>query len=148
MSDDRDEDGTEPGSDAAETESRVVSGRELMRMMRKKAYQRAKALRNADPRYLAMKEAAKQKRREVYQVAKEKRKAETATQKAADKKQTTARKAEERAARDGELRKLLLGGAGAGKKAAPANDVIEETATESEPSPWIVRAPVTPYDVN
>lgn len=62
-------------SETSETETTVISRRELARELRRKAYRDAKARRATDPRFLAMKEAAKQRRRELYQVAKQKKKA-------------------------------------------------------------------------
>src|SRR6185312_15534978 len=95
---------------AGGSDSRVVRGRELARLLRRQAYQRAKELRAKDPRHLAMKQLAKEKRREAYRAAKEKRKAAESTERALDKKQTQERKSSERAARDGELKKLITRG--------------------------------------
>ena len=65
--------------DAPTTEK--LSRKERARLQRRAAYLRAKEQRDHDPRYLAMKEAAKKHRRKVYQAVKERRKAATAEQK-------------------------------------------------------------------
>jgi hypothetical protein len=81
--------------------------RELARQHRKIAYQRAKAARAADPRYIAMKEAAKQRRREAYKQAKERRKLAAGKVKQESKVQKEEHRTEERATLDAELMKLL-----------------------------------------
>ena len=53
--------------------------------MRREAYERAKERRASDPKYLAMKEEAKKRRREASQVAKERRKAAAEKRKLAGK---------------------------------------------------------------
>jgi len=65
--------------ESSENERVVISRRELARELRRKAYRDAKARRDKDPRFLAMKEAAKVRRREQYQLAKEKKKAAAAS---------------------------------------------------------------------
>lgn len=45
--------------------------KEKLRQMRKEAYQKAKALRDADPEYQELKEKEKQKRKELYRHEKE-----------------------------------------------------------------------------
>lgn len=86
-----------------EPETRVLTNKEVGRLLRRKAYQRAKEQRAKDPRIFAMKEAAKQQRRALYQKEKERRKAARAEAKA----QERARKAQERAAADFELMKMI-----------------------------------------
>ncbi len=61
-----------PGASVAETH--VVSRKELARQYRRQAYQRAKQARATDPKHLAMKEAVKVRRREMYQQVKAQRK--------------------------------------------------------------------------
>jgi len=70
--------GNEESSGAAVRE--VISRKELARQLRRQAYQRAKAARATDPKHLAMKEAAKLRRRELYRQVKEQRKAREAEQ--------------------------------------------------------------------
>jgi hypothetical protein len=77
---------------AATTE--VISRKEHARILRRQAYQRAKQIRATDPKHLAMKEALKQRRRDVYQQVKAKRKAAAAEKKS----QAKAVQAEERRA--------------------------------------------------
>jgi hypothetical protein len=84
-------------------ESRVLSPKEYGRLLRKRAYERAKARRATDPKFIAAKEAMKQRRRELYQKEKERRKSERAEQKAKDR----AAREHERAAADFELMKLI-----------------------------------------
>jgi hypothetical protein len=60
--------------EAAVRETSVISRKELAREYRRQAYQRAKQARATDPKHLAMKEAAKVRRREAYQQVKAKRK--------------------------------------------------------------------------
>jgi hypothetical protein len=60
--------GTQPGERSVI--SRKELHRQLMREARRRAYAQAKAKRQQDPRYLAMKEAAKLRRREEYRRAK------------------------------------------------------------------------------
>lgn len=72
-------------SPASAPERSVLSRKELARELRRRAYQRAKQARAEDPRHLAMKEAAKLRRREQYQQVKERRKEREAEQKAKEK---------------------------------------------------------------
>jgi len=60
----------------------VISRKELGRQLRRQAYQKAKAYRAKDPKYLALKEAAKLRRRELYQQVKQSRKDATSAEKA------------------------------------------------------------------
>ena len=91
-------------ADDAETDdSRVLSPKEYGRLLRKRAYEREKARRAADPKFNAAKEAMKQRRRELYQKEKERRKSERAEQKAKER----AERAQERAAADFELMKMI-----------------------------------------
>jgi hypothetical protein len=71
--------------------------------MRRAAYLRAKELRAKDPRYLALKEGVKQRRREAYRQAKERRKGTIQKEKT----RLGARQAEKRAETDLELMKLV-----------------------------------------
>ncbi len=74
MADDSSEDGRSSRSGAEPGERSVISRKELyrvrMREARRRAYAEAKAKRQQDPRYLALKEAAKLRRREEYRRAK------------------------------------------------------------------------------
>ncbi len=58
-----------------------ASQRERARELRREAYRKAKAARDKDPAYLAMKQAVKEKRREAYRAAKERHKAALAEEK-------------------------------------------------------------------
>jgi hypothetical protein len=89
----------------------VVSQRELARLYRRQAYQRAKAYRAADPKYARLKEIAKLRRRELYQQIKQTRKAAALVDKSANKAARSAQRTEERAAKRQELRSGLKGGA-------------------------------------
>jgi hypothetical protein len=137
-----------------DADSRVISRRELARQLRRQAYQRAKEQRAKDPRHLAMKEAAKVQRREAYRAAKEKHKAKEATQKTADKQESAARRTAERAARDGELKKLLVRGKSPAVSApdapdAPAGSPRDGTDDEDvERTLWKAREPRSAYDIN
>jgi len=72
--------------------------------MRRAAYLRAKEQRATDPRYLAMKEAAKQHRREAYQVAKEHAKAANAAKRQAQKEMKETARSAKRVAADEKLK--------------------------------------------
>ena len=87
----------------------TLSRKEFARRLRQQAYQRAKEQRAKDPRHLAMKETVKLRRRELYQQVKERRKAVAKEQKVERKTKEREQKAEERAASDGELKKLVMG---------------------------------------
>jgi hypothetical protein len=85
-----------------------LSRRAYAQQMRRAAGLRAKAHRAKDPRYLALKEAMKQRRRAAYQQAKERRKAIALEQKARE----AERRAETRVSKDAELMKLVRAGRG------------------------------------
>lgn len=86
-----------------ETETKVLSRKELGRLLRKQAYEREKARRAKDPTFIAMKEAAKEQRRAAYRRMKEQRKAAREDLKEKE----SAKRAEERALADAELMKLM-----------------------------------------
>jgi hypothetical protein len=65
---------------------------------------RAKERRAIDPRFLAMKEAAKRHRREAYQVAKDRMKASTVAKQSAERGKDEPRRAAKRVAADERLR--------------------------------------------
>jgi hypothetical protein len=90
-----------------DSKERALSRKEFARRLRHEAYQRAKEQRAKDPRQIAMKEAVKQRRRELYQQVKERRKAVLAGQKLERKTKEKEKRAEERAATDSELMKLV-----------------------------------------
>jgi hypothetical protein len=90
--------------------SNGASPKERARKQRQEAYRRAKEARDRDPRYLAMKQAAKEQRRAAYQTAKERHKVVAAEQKARAEVQRVEQRAAERAAADGALMKLLQKG--------------------------------------
>jgi hypothetical protein len=141
--------GDSPPSGIAErVDSRVVRGRELARLMRRQAYQRAKEMRAKDPKHLAMKQLAKERRRAAGKAVREKRKAEQAVERAVEKKESAALRAGERAERDQRLLKELLtrGAAPAKKTEASAS---EDKETEEHTPPLLrVRSPRSDYDVN
>lgn len=83
--------------------TRVLKSKEYARLLRKRAYERQKAARAADPKFIAMKEAMKQRRRELYQKEKERRSAARAEEKA----KVRNERAQERAAADFELMKMI-----------------------------------------
>jgi hypothetical protein len=62
--------------------ARAAEQRERAREMRRAAYRKAKEARAKDPRYIAMKDAAKKQRREAYKAAKERHKTAQAEEKA------------------------------------------------------------------
>jgi len=72
--------------------------------MRREAYLRAKEQRATDPRYLALKEAAKRYRREAYHVVKDRAKAATAARKLVQKVKAEADRGAKRVAADERLR--------------------------------------------
>jgi hypothetical protein len=86
-----------------DSNERGAARKELARKLRRDAYQKAKERRASDPKHLALKEAARAQRRAAYAKLKEQRKAEAIAAKAGREK----RRAEERAAADAELMKLL-----------------------------------------
>ncbi len=73
-------------------------------------YQSAKERRATDPRYLAMKEAAKVQRRAAYQAAKDRRKAVAADEKVKRKAERTVACTRRREEANRELMKLVLKG--------------------------------------
>jgi hypothetical protein len=85
--------------DADSEETRVLSPKEYGKLLRKRAYEREKARRAADPRIIAMKEAMKLRQRALYAREKERRKAV----RAAEKTKKRAERAQERARADFEL---------------------------------------------
>lgn len=72
----------------------LLSRKELARELRRQAYQKAKRARAADPKHLAMKEAAKLRRREQYQQVKVRRKEREAELKEKEKAAVAADQAE------------------------------------------------------
>ena len=95
--------GTKGSDDTDAEETRVLSPKEFGKLLRKRAYEREKARRAADPRIIAMKEAMKLRRRELYAREKERRKAVRGEEKA----KKRAERAEERARADFELMKTI-----------------------------------------
>jgi hypothetical protein len=157
----KDQDDAGVSGDAAESSesgpgdsgSRLVRGRELARLARRQAYQRAKEMRAKDPKYLAMKQLAKDRRREAGKAFRAKRKAEQGVERKAEKKESAARRTGERAARDQQLRELLTRGAApakeptAGTGDAPDSPGAIEGSEEHAPL-LRVRSPRSDYDVN
>lgn len=88
---------------AEDSETAVLTRKEFGKLLRKQAYEREKARRAKDPKFLAMKEAAKEQRRALYQKEKERRKAAQLELKA----RARAKREEDRAAADRELMKML-----------------------------------------
>ena len=145
--------GDSPSSESAKrVDSRVVRGRELARLVRRQAYQRAKEMRAKDPKYLALKQLAKERRREAGKAVREKRKAEQAVERAVDKKESAARRTGERAERDQRLKELLTrGGAPAKRPSATTGETpVSPCEDEEERAPLLlgVRSPRSDYDVN
>lgn len=99
------------------TDDGSISRKELARQLRRQAYQRAKALRQASPKYIAMKEAAKQRRKEEYQRAKARKKSADAAEKSKQEGMQEERRQDRRRAADAELFKLLGTSAGRSKEA-------------------------------
>jgi len=77
--------------------------KEYARLLRKRAYEREKARRAADPKFIAAKEAMKLRQRQLYQREKERRKAARAEEKS----KKRSERAEERARADFELMKMI-----------------------------------------
>jgi len=88
-------------------ERRSFSRKEIAKEQRHAAYQRAKAQRATDPRYLAMKEAVKVQRRAVYQKVKERRKAVAADEKAKRNAERSAQSVHKRREADEQLMTLV-----------------------------------------
>jgi hypothetical protein len=86
-----------------EPASRAELRKEQARQIRKQAYQSAKERRAKDPKYIAMKEAVKERRRAEYQKIKERRKAVASEQKTKLKDE----KAAQRASKDLELMQMV-----------------------------------------
>ena len=80
-----------------------LSIKERARLARRAAYQRAKAWRESDPRFAAMKEAAKQRRRDDYQAAKGRRKEAAAERRKKQKATDAEARAAKRATADRDL---------------------------------------------
>jgi len=95
--------GTRNGGSAAQ--------RERAKELRRAAYQKAKEARAKDPRYLAMKQAAKEQRREAYRAAKERHKAAQAEEKVRTRVARDEQQAEKRAVFDRALMELVRRGA-------------------------------------
>jgi hypothetical protein len=95
---------------------RAAERRELAKKLRREAYQAAMKRRNEDPRYLALKEEVKRRRRQAYAEAKAKRKAETKVEKKQDEERRTETRAAARAETYQELMKLVTWGAGSAAK--------------------------------
>ncbi|HVU03030.1 MAG TPA: hypothetical protein VHE30_14820 [Polyangiaceae bacterium] len=110
----------------------TISLKERARLARRAAYQRAKEARAKDPRVLALKEAAKKKRKEIYQELKAKRKAERKVEKKEDEKRRTEARDETRKANFGELMKLVKKGAG-GAAHEPEETSAREIPTAGPP---------------
>ncbi len=88
-------------------EQRVITRKELARKLRHQAYVKAKERHAKDPRTIAMKEAAKIRRRELYQQVKARKKTAAAAYKTALKKQHQHQTEDKRAATDAELMTLI-----------------------------------------
>src|SRR5271156_5718510 len=84
-------------------DSKSASRKEFARKLRKDAYRVMKERRATDPRYLAMKEAVKLRRREMYQQIKAKRKTAARAEKGKQQTEKTA----VRATMDAELMKMV-----------------------------------------
>ena len=84
-----------------------LSRKERARQMRRAAYLRAKEQRATDPRYLAMKEAAKLRRREAYLVAKDRAKAARVARKQVQEEKDDAERVAKRVAADEKLRSMV-----------------------------------------
>jgi hypothetical protein len=80
-----------------------LSRKERARRIRREAYMRAKEQRATDPRYLAMKDAAKLRRREAYEAAKDRAKAAAVARKQAQKEQDDADRGARRVVADEKL---------------------------------------------
>lgn len=96
-------DRTKTTADDEAPKTRVLTPKEYGRLLRKRAYEREKARRAADPKFIAAKEAMKLRRRELYQKEKARRSAARAEQKAKER----AARDEERAKADFELMKMV-----------------------------------------
>ena len=74
---------TEAGAEEEESspQREVISLKERARLYRQQAYQKAKAWRAADPKFQALKEVVKQRRRDLYQSLKTQRKAAASAEK-------------------------------------------------------------------
>ena len=84
-----------------------LSRKERARRIRREAYLRAKEQRATDPRYLAMKDAAKLRRREAYLVAKDRAKAARVARKQVQKEDAEADRVARRVAADEKLRSMV-----------------------------------------
>jgi hypothetical protein len=84
---------SESNDDRGTGERVILSRKEHARFLRQQAYRKAKERRAKDPKYLALKEAAKAHRRELYQRVKAQRKAAEADTKG----KRTLKRVEERA---------------------------------------------------
>ena len=96
-----------------------MSQRELAKEKRHAMYQSAKERRATDPRYLAMKEAAKVQRRAAYQKVKDRRKAAAADEKTKRKAEHAVACTRRREESDRELMKLVTW---VTKSSTPQND--------------------------
>jgi hypothetical protein len=85
----------------------TLTQKERARLARREAYQKAKARRALDPKFQALKAAAKEQRRAEYQRQKERRRAAAVTQKQARKTAAESERTAHRAHSDAELLKLV-----------------------------------------
>ena len=91
----------------AELAARKVALKERARQQRKEAYRKAKEARSKDPVHLALKQKAKEQRREAYRAAKERHQARVAEEKARQSVIEQDEKVQRRAAMDAALMTLL-----------------------------------------
>src|SRR5262245_27780109 len=89
-------------------ERTVLTRKALARDLRRLAYKKAKERRASDPRMIAMKEAAKIRRREIYQQAKQRKKAAATAKKKAQVNERQRQTENKRTAADAELMKLII----------------------------------------
>jgi hypothetical protein len=122
----------------ADAVSKKASQKEAARQYRKDAYRKMKEQRAADPKYQAMKEAVKLRRREMYQEIKAKRKTEARDVKS----KIQVQKTEARASKDAELMKAFK------LQRSPVEPVENDYGSDEHSVPHLRLVPKGPYDVN
>ena len=93
-----------------DSDEKAESRKELARRIRREAYQRAKERRAEDPKFIALKEAMKERRRVAAREANARKKASIAARKENEKVARQTERDQQRSHADGELMKLVTRG--------------------------------------
>ncbi|HEX4477926.1 MAG TPA: hypothetical protein VH142_22710 [Polyangiaceae bacterium] len=93
-----------------DSDEKAESRKELAKRIRRAAYQRAKERRAEDPKFIALKEAMKERRRVAAREANARKKASIAARKENEKVARQTERDQQRSQTDGELMKLVARG--------------------------------------